>query len=132
MDFTLPPRDEDFRARIAALCQDHILPVEGDRTTGTPTATSPTARWTACAPRPGPKGLWCLQLSPENGGQGLSRVGMAACYEEMNRSIFGPVVFNSAAPDDGNMMVLERAGTPDQRARWLAPIVAGTCGRPSP
>ena len=33
---------------------------------------------------------------------------MAACYEEMNRSIFGPVVFNSAAPDDGNMMILDQ------------------------
>jgi acyl-CoA dehydrogenase len=50
---------------------------------------------------------------------------MAVCYEEMNRSIFGPVVFNSAAPDDGNMMVLEKAATEAQKARWLAPIVAG-------
>lgn len=50
---------------------------------------------------------------------------MAVCYEEMNRSIFGPVVFNSAAPDDGNMMVLNRLGTPEQKERWLAPIARG-------
>ena len=56
------------------------------------------------------EGLWCLQLKPETGGQGLGKVGMAVCYEAMNRSIFGPVVFNSAAPDDGNMMVLEAHG----------------------
>jgi acyl-CoA dehydrogenase len=43
----------------------------------------------------------------------------------MNRSIFGPAVFNSAAPDDGNMMVLEAMGTPEQQARWLAPIASG-------
>jgi acyl-CoA dehydrogenase len=50
---------------------------------------------------------------------------MAACYEEMNRSIFGPVVFNSAAPDDGNMMVLNRVATPQQKERWLQPIIDG-------
>jgi acyl-CoA dehydrogenase len=50
---------------------------------------------------------------------------MAVCYEAMNRSIFGPVVFNSAAPDDGNMMLLEAVATPDQKARWLAPVVDG-------
>jgi acyl-CoA dehydrogenase len=43
----------------------------------------------------------------------------------MNRSIFGPVVFNSAAPDDGNMMVLERVATDAQKERWLQPIVQG-------
>jgi acyl-CoA dehydrogenase len=43
----------------------------------------------------------------------------------MNRSIFGPVTFNSAAPDDGNMMLLEAVATPAQKERWLAPIVAG-------
>ncbi len=43
----------------------------------------------------------------------------------MNRSIFGPAVFNSAAPDDGNMMVLEATGTQAQKERWLQPIVRG-------
>jgi acyl-CoA dehydrogenase len=52
-------------------------------------------------------------------------MGMAVCYEAMNRSVFGPAVFNSAAPDDGNMMVLEALGTPDQKARWLRPIAEG-------
>ena len=42
--------------------------------------------------------------------RGLPVVGMAACYEEMNYSIFGPVVFNCAAPDDGNMIVLNKVG----------------------
>ena len=50
---------------------------------------------------------------------------MAACYEEMNYSIFGPVVFNCAAPDDGNMTVLAKVGTPEQKAKWLMPIVEG-------
>ena len=45
------------------------------------------------------------------GGRGLSVVGMAACYEEMARSIYGPVCFNSAAPDDGNINVLAQLGT---------------------
>src|SRR3546814_12531907 len=59
------------------------------------------------------------------GGQGLDVAGMAACYEEMGRSIFGPVVFNCAAPDDGNMMLLEKVATEAQKARWLQPIVDG-------
>ena len=61
----------------------------------------------------------------ESRGLGLGKVGIAVCYEAMNRSIFGPVVFNSAAPDDGNMMVLEKLGTEDQKARWLSPIEEG-------
>ncbi|BBU58251.1 acyl-CoA dehydrogenase [Mameliella alba] len=59
------------------------------------------------------------------GGGGLGKAGMAVVYEEMNRSIFGPVVFNSAAPDDGNMMVLGALGTEAQRERWLMPIMSG-------
>ena len=70
-------------------------------------------------------GLWALQMPKAFGGQGLPIVGMAAAYEEMNRSIFGPVVFNSAAPDDGNMQVLAKVARPDQQERWLKPIVEG-------
>src|SRR5882672_5100396 len=72
------------------------------------------------------EGLWSVQMPTERGGQGLSFVGMAACYEEMNRSIFGPVVFNSSAPDDGNMIVLNKVGTAAQKERWLQPIIDGS------
>src|SRR3546814_12466834 len=50
---------------------------------------------------------------------------MAACYEEMNRSIFGPVCFNAAAPDDGNMFVLNRVAREHQQDKWLQPIIDG-------
>ena len=64
-------------------------------------------------------------MPKERGGQGLTVVGMAACYEEMNYSIFGPVTFNCAAPDDGNMIVLNKIGSEEQKKRWLQPIVEG-------
>jgi acyl-CoA dehydrogenase len=70
-------------------------------------------------------GLWAPQIPRQLGGQGLPVVGMAACYEAMNESIFGPACFNCAAPDDGNMMLLAKAATPAQQVRWLAPIVEG-------
>jgi acyl-CoA dehydrogenase len=125
MDFTLPPRIEDFRARIARFVEDEVLPVEHDRANWDAHDNIAAAPLAALREKARAQGLWCLALKPETGGQGLSRVGMAACYEEMNRSIFGPVVFNAAAPDDGNMMVLEQAATEAQKARWLAPIVDG-------
>jgi acyl-CoA dehydrogenase len=50
---------------------------------------------------------------------------MATCYEELNYSLFGPVVCNCAAPDDGNMMLLEKVATEAQKERWLQPIVDG-------
>ena len=59
------------------------------------------------------------------GGQGVGVVGMAACYEEMARSIFGPLVFNCAPPDDGNMIILEKVGSEAQKERWLQPIIDG-------
>jgi len=125
MDFTLPPRIEDFRARIARFVADEILPVEA-RPEAWDAHGNIALDWLEpLRDKARAEGLWCLQLKPETGGQGLGKVGMAVCYEEMNRSIFGPAVFNSAAPDDGNMMVLEAAATEAQRARWLAPIVEG-------
>jgi acyl-CoA dehydrogenase len=71
------------------------------------------------------EGLWALQMPRRLGGMELPRIGMAACYEEMNRSIFGPVVFNSAAPDDGNMMILDKVLPEAMKAEWLQPIVDG-------
>lgn len=125
MDFTISPEIADYRDRIAAFVDAHVLPLEADPAAYDAhenIAAEPLERLRAIARS---EGLWCLQLKPETGGRGLGKVGMAVCYEAMNRSIFGPVVFNSAAPDDGNMMVLEALGTPAQKERWLRPIVEG-------
>ena len=69
--------------------------------------------------------LWSLSLPKEWGGRGFSMLEIAACYEEMNRSIFGPVCFNASAPDDGNMRVLSQVARPDQQKKWLTPIADG-------
>ena len=125
MDFTIPARVEDFRQRIADFVDREVLPLEAD-------PNSYDAHENIALPLLGEfrakakeQGLWCLQLSLQSGGQGLDKRGMAVCYEAMNRSIFGPAVFNSAAPDDGNMMVLEKIGTPEQKEKWLMPIARG-------
>src|SRR5947208_4840692 len=55
----------------------------------------------------------------------LPIVAWAVMYEEAARSLFGPLALNCMAPDDGNMNLLARAGTPAQKERWLRPIVEG-------
>lgn len=125
MDFSISPALEDLRARIAAFVEREILPLEADPAAYDAHENIRADVLSQMRAKARAEGLWCLQLRPETGGLGIGRVGMAVCYEEMNRSIFGPVIFNSAAPDDGNMMVLETVATPDQKARWLAPIVRG-------
>ncbi|MDJ0950546.1 MAG: acyl-CoA dehydrogenase family protein [Alphaproteobacteria bacterium] len=125
MDFSLPPEIEDYRQRIEAFVAERILPLEDDPASYdaheniAPEVLAPV-RAAAKA-----EGLWALQMPKARGGQGLPIVGMAACYEEMARSIFGPVCFNSAPPDDGNMMVLNKVATEAQKERWLQPIVDG-------
>jgi acyl-CoA dehydrogenase len=125
MDFTISPSLEDLRRHIAAFVAQEILPLESDPKSYDEHENIDLALLAKLRAKAKAQGLWCLQLKPETGGLGAGRTGMAVCYEEMNRSIFGPVVFNSAAPDDGNMMVLETIGTPAQKQKWLAPIVRG-------
>ena len=126
MDFTVSPRIEDFRNRITRFVDERVLPLEADPASYDEHENIRIELADELRAQARAEGLWCLQLKPETGGQGLGRMGMAVCYEAMNRSIFGPVAFNSAAPDDGNMMVLEMAATPAQKERWLAPIVDGS------
>ncbi|SMH62613.1 acyl-CoA dehydrogenase family protein [Azospirillum agricola] len=125
MDFTLPPAIEDYRRRVRAFVEEEILPVEADRANWDEHENIAEAPLEALRAKAKAAGLWTLQLPREVGGQGLPMIGVAACYEEMNRSIFGPVCFNGSAPDDGNMRLLSMVGTPAQKERWLAPIVAG-------
>ncbi len=125
MEFTLTPEIEGYRQRYKAFVAEHILPLERDPASFDAHENIRLDLLDALRAKAKTAGLWCPQLPKDIGGQGLSVVGMAACYEEMNYSIFGPVVFNCAAPDDGNMTVLSKVGTPEQRARWMMPIVEG-------
>jgi acyl-CoA dehydrogenase len=125
MDFALPAGVEAMRARIERFVTERLIPLEAesgsyDAHENIEARLLETLRAEAKA-----AGLWALQVPRAWGGQGLTVVAMAACYEAMNASIFGPVVFNSAAPDDGNMIVLAKVGTDAQRERWLRPIVEG-------
>ncbi|RAI58171.1 acyl-CoA dehydrogenase family protein [Roseicella frigidaeris] len=125
MDFALPPEIDEIRQRIRAFVEERIIPLESDPASYDEhenIARPVLERLRAEAKR---QGLWALGMPQERGGGGLSMVGLAACYEEMNRSIFGPVVFHGAAPDDGNMRLLNMVGTEAQKERWLQPIIDG-------
>ena len=126
MDFRLNPEIEDYRRRIHSFVETHIMPVERKADAYDSGENIQDHYLTALRAKAKAQGLWCLQMPKERGGQGLDMVAMAACYEEMNRSIFGPVVFNSAAPDDGNMQLLNKVGSAAQKERWLQPIIDGT------
>ncbi len=125
MDFALPAEIEDLRQRIRAFVAAEILPLEMDPEAYDDHENIRLDLLDELRAKARAQGLWALQMPKARGGQGLPVAGMAACYEEMGRSIFGPVVFNSAAPDDGNMILLEKIGSEEQKARWLQPIVDG-------
>jgi acyl-CoA dehydrogenase len=125
LGFSLPPDLEDLRRRVRAFVEMHVLPLETDRTNfdqheNIRLEVLERVRGTARA-----EGLWSPQAPKARGGMGLPVVARAVMYEEANRSIFGPVVFNCAAPDDGNIDVLSRIATPEQQDAWLQPVIDG-------
>ncbi|MEM1079423.1 MAG: acyl-CoA dehydrogenase family protein [Pseudomonadota bacterium] len=126
MEFQLSSELETLRRRVATFVEAEILPLEADR--GNFDAHENIALPVLEAVRAKAKaaGLWSPQAPEARGGMALDTVSRAVFYEEANRSIFGPVCFNCAAPDDGNMAVLARLGTPAQQDRWLQPIIDGT------
>ncbi|HEY5609071.1 MAG TPA: acyl-CoA dehydrogenase family protein [Alphaproteobacteria bacterium] len=126
MDFKLPPQIEDYRQRIRAFVAAEILPLEADRANYDDHENIREDVLARVRAKVKAAGLWALAMPKARGGQGLTVAGLAACYEEMGRSIFGPVCFNAAAPDDGTMIVLNKVAREDQKARWLQPIIDGT------
>ncbi len=125
MDFTLPPEIDALRLETRAFIADHVLPLEADRANYDPHENIRDDVLDAVRAKAKAAGLWAPQTPREFGGMGLPVMGWAAIYEEANRSIFGPAALNCAAPDDGNMNLLAKVGTPAQKERWLRPIVEG-------
>ncbi len=125
MDFTLPPAIEDYRRRVRAFVAEHVMPLEGNPEAYDAHGNINEAHLKPLREKARREGLWCFQMPKSRGRQGVGVVGMAACYEEMGRSIFGPLAFNCAAPDDGNMIILEKVATGAQKERWLQPVIDG-------
>lgn len=125
MDFTLDTEVEEARKAVRSFVDKHLIPLESNPQSYDAHENINDALLAEMRAKAQAEGLWAFQMPKERGGRGFGTVGMAAVYEEANRSIFGPVCFNVAAPDDGNMTILNKIGTEAQKEKWLQPIIDG-------
>ena len=71
------------------------------------------------------RGLWAAHLGPELGGQGFGQVKLGLMHEILGMCEYAPPVFGNQAPDSGNSELIAIAATPEQKERWLEPLLAG-------
>ncbi len=125
MDFTISPAAEALRQKVGSFIEEDVLPIEANRANWDEHENISEAALAPLRAEAKALGIWAPQAPIERGGLGLDTVSRAIFYEEANRSIFGPVCLNCAAPDDGNISVLAKLGTAAQQDRWLQPIIDG-------
>jgi acyl-CoA dehydrogenase len=126
MDFEFSARTRDLQQRLQAFLEEHVYPNE--RRFDEEVARHrwlPTRIVEELKPKARASGLWNLFLPNDEGGAGLSNLEYAPLCEIMGRSVMAPEIFNCSAPDTGNMEVLARYGSPEQKDRWLKPLLAG-------
>jgi alkylation response protein AidB-like acyl-CoA dehydrogenase len=131
MDFDYSPRQKEWMARIGDFMDRHVYPAEETYAAQMDEATRNGNRWIVVpvveelkAKAKG-QGLWNFFPPHSKSGPGLSNLEYAPLSEIMGRVSFASEVFNCSAPDTGNMEVLERYGSPDQKERWLKPLLEG-------
>jgi acyl-CoA dehydrogenase len=126
VNFEFSDKVKNLQGRLQAFLDEHIYPNEQrfydeiERNRWSPTRIVEELKLKACA-----AGLWNLFLPDSEQGAGLTNLEYAPLCETMGRSVMAPEVFNCSAPDTGNMEVLARYGTPEQKERWLKPLLAG-------
>src|SRR6266446_4136691 len=126
MDFEFSGKVKDLQGRVRAFLEEFVYPNERryhdeiERNRWSPTRVVEELKQKARA-----AGLWNLFLPNDEHGAGLTNLEYAPLCEKMGRSVMAPEVFNCSAPDTGNMEVLARYGTPEQKERWLKPLLAG-------
>ena len=127
MDFSYSDKVQDLQRRLTRFMEAHVYPNqqrfhhevdEGDR-------WQPTMVIEELKVRARDEGLWNLFLPHSDEGAGLTNLEYAPLCEIMGRVHWAPEVFNCSAPDTGNMEVLARYGTPEQKEQWLKPLLAG-------
>ena len=128
MDFEYSARTKGYLDRVRSFIDAHVLPNEALYVQQVESAAS---RWTvppvmeALTAMARAEGLWNLFLPESEYGPGLSNLEYAPVCELMGRTPIAPEVFNCSFPDTGNMEVLVRYGTAEQKARWLVPLLEG-------
>ena len=131
MDFDYSPKTKELQAKVSAFMQAHVLPAEAayqaevaaNRQAGDP--WKPTRVVESLKEKARAAGLWNLFLPESELGAGLTNLEYAPLCEIMGRSEIGPESFNCSAPDTGNMEVLVRYGTTEQKKQWLQPLLEG-------
>ena len=127
MEFAYSEKVQKLQARLSAFMEQHIYPnegtfqaqvAEGDR--WQPTRIVEDLKKTARK-----EGLWNLFLPESQLGAGLNNLEYAPLCEIMGRVHWAPEVFNCSAPDTGNMEVLVRYGSAEQKKQWLDPLLNG-------
>ena len=127
MHFEYTDKVKALQKRLLAFMDEYVYPNEkvfyqqineGDR-------WQPTAIIEELKPKARAAGLWNLFLPENPYGEGLSNLEYAPLCEIMGRSPMAPEAFNCSAPDTGNMEVLARYGSEEQKERWLKPLLNG-------
>jgi acyl-CoA dehydrogenase len=128
MDFQPSERCSEFKERLTAFMDEHIYPAEETyerqlRDSGNP--HHQPAIMEELKKRARDAGVWNMFLPDEQHGAGLSNADYAPLAEILGRSHIASEACNCSAPDTGNMEVLHQFGTPEQKERWLAPLLDG-------
>ncbi len=125
MEFTISADIEAKRLAVRKFVDERLIPLERDRASYDAHENIQHGLLAELRQETRAMGIWALQSPKSRGGGGMKMAEQAVLYEEMNRSIFGPVCFNCAAPDDGNMRVMAQVATKAQQDWWLQPVIDG-------
>ena len=131
MNQAYSPKVTQLHQRVRNFLDDHVYPqyqrreeeLAENAKNGKPYAAFPLLEELKEKARA--EGLWNLFLPESEHGAGLTNVEYAPIAEMMGKQYWASEVFNCAAPDTGNMEVLERFGTEEQKHQWLAPLLEG-------
>ncbi|MGD0453585.1 MAG: acyl-CoA dehydrogenase family protein [Solirubrobacteraceae bacterium] len=128
MDFEPSQRCSEFKERLTAFMDEHVYPAEAVYEeevieSGNPHHQPAVMEELKVSAREA--GLWNMFLPDEEHGAGLSNTDYAPLAEILGRSTIASEACNCSAPDTGNMEVLHQFATPEQKQRWLAPLLEG-------
>jgi acyl-CoA dehydrogenase len=126
MHFEFSDKVKGLQRRLQSFMDEHVYPnekkyheqIEQNRWQPAPIIEE-------LKPKARAAGLWNLFLPESGHGAGLTNLEYAPLCEIMGRVVMAPEIFNCSAPDTGNMEVIERYGAPEQKERWLKPLLAG-------